>query len=481
MTDRVVKLVRGGPRWRPANPKRVERCRASTEEFGRAYLAHHFFAPSAPFHLELDRHFENPASITKVAREHGKTTRLFARLLRAICYREVHYPLVIRATDDEAMRFVSDVRLELETNELLRMDFGDLVGRRKWTEHLFITRGSDICVHGEGALAKVRGIKHRQYRPDWLIIDDLENDEHVESESTRIRCERWFRRALLNTLAPGARITMMGTPLPHSLLQKLCKSGEYSVAEFPAECVADERDGQGKQRIPLWPEMWPIERLDARKAKIGSVAYAQEFMLREASDETVLVKDSWLQFYEPGEIVRLSLEQFLGVDLAIREKKTNDKFAAVTIGITTDGHVYVLSYLNERIPFPAQRERTLHLYRVFRHRRMGIETNAYQLAFKQALDERGAEERLWPPTVEFTRTKSKDFYWQKIAVAAEAGRLHVRHDMTELIDQLTTKSDHDDLVDALEMAMAVAEKRSGPLECYTSGEELAAVRETKTW
>ena len=89
------------------------------------------------------------------------------------------------------------------------------------------------------------------------------------------------------------------------------------------------------------------------------------------------------------------LQVFMGVDLAIKEKETTDKFAIVVLGVTPDRTAYyVLDFFEEQLRFTKQTSKIIELYKKWKPIRVGIETNAYQDAQAQNLKERDPDMRL---------------------------------------------------------------------------------------
>lgn len=48
-----------------------------------------------------------------------------------------------------------------------------------------------------GRQQSLRGIKYHSVRPDLIIIDDLENDENVETKGQRVKLYNWLTKVLM--------------------------------------------------------------------------------------------------------------------------------------------------------------------------------------------------------------------------------------------------------------------------------------------
>lgn len=172
------------------------------EFFGRAYFPHYFSRPSPEFHRELDDIWQKgvlkgeypvtPAKVKQISRMngtkrvvaaprgHAKSTSLtFKGTIHAVAYGYKHYPIIISDSSEQAEGFLDNIRVEFEENEALREDFGDLTGK-VWRNNVLIT-STNIKVEAIGSGKKIRGRKHRNWRPDLLVLDDIENDENVRT------------------------------------------------------------------------------------------------------------------------------------------------------------------------------------------------------------------------------------------------------------------------------------------------------------
>ncbi len=215
-------------------------------------------------------------------------------------------PFVLLVSDsaDQARDRCLDIRNEIEENLLLHQDYGDLAptardrlglvdpetgmvrGRVKWTELDFTTR-TGCRVRGSGSGGRLRGMLRRGRRPSLIVVDDLENDKHVETKGQRTKLRDWLTKALIPCGIEGEVITVVIGTIMHadSLLSRL-----LSPEHFPgwlkrrfAACYAEDGTPSMPQPVgaavrALWPEGWSLERLLRRLRKISTVAFTQEYL-----------------------------------------------------------------------------------------------------------------------------------------------------------------------------------------------------------
>src|SRR6185437_5503602 len=157
------------------------------------------FTPPADFHQELYRMLLSEQFIAVAApREHAKSTVVSVIFpLYCICYKKRRFIVLISDTQPQAALQLAAVKEEIENNDELRKDFGDLAGDKKWdVNDCRTSTGITIVVRGAGQ--SLRGLRYRMWRPDLVICDDLENEEAVENPETREKLIRWFKGTVMN-------------------------------------------------------------------------------------------------------------------------------------------------------------------------------------------------------------------------------------------------------------------------------------------
>ncbi|HEX7002180.1 MAG TPA: hypothetical protein VF164_10860, partial [Trueperaceae bacterium] len=307
------------------------------------YVPHHFERDPAEFHWELAGLADEHERLAVAApRGHAKTTLLaFARPLFLAATRREPFVLIVSDTATQAEQRTSDIHAELLDNDQLvtayphlalpeRKDYADK--RVKRTTREFITLGG-VRFSSAGAGQSLRGIKERNVRPTCIVVDDLENDENVRTPEQRGKLWDWFTKALLNLPGPdGAAIHVVGTILHRdSLLSRLLS--EEQAGAWTQRRYAAIQDGR-----PLWPAAWPLERLEAQRALIGSRAFSTEFLNDPVDDSATLWKEAWLNANRVTE--HPPLER---IAVAVDPPATSGGDACgIIAGGTAQGHGYTL-------------------------------------------------------------------------------------------------------------------------------------------
>lgn len=84
-----------------------------------------------------------------------------------------------------------------------------------------------------GAGKKIRGRRHKQWRPDLILCDDLENDENVNTPEQRKKLRDWFYKAVSKAGDTYTDIVYIGTLLHYdALLANVAKNPEYEAVRY---------------------------------------------------------------------------------------------------------------------------------------------------------------------------------------------------------------------------------------------------------
>lgn len=503
-----------------AEMSKAERLKLAEENiifFARYYFPDFFNNQTPAFHwelIDLAREMERGRDergtlgcVVAAPRGHAKSTILtFLIPLWWIVFKKKRFIVIVSDTSTMAEGFVSDIRKQLEENERLRADFGDLCGDTitgrplKWTTGDFTAAHRDaknaptfrVRVLARSTGAQFRGLRSGAYRPDAVICDDLENDEFVRTPEQRAKTWNWFSKAVLPALDPAnGAIFVIGTILHFdSLLQKLLKlaqaEGLFAWKVYRAIL---------KTGAPLWPERFSLKRLDEIKRSIGSLAFNSEYLNIPLDEESRLYRPEWVRWYTGNELEYNKerrkwvwrgedLEVFVGIDPAISESDAADYFAMVVIGLARKSKAMVVLYsFAGRMDFPAQVQEVIRLDATWQPRMIGIERNAYQRALPQQLMRESAKLTIkqldnGAGTRKYTRILAASVpvengqVYLREAVEGEPGDLdelgqrRVFTTMAPLYEQMMQypASANDDVLDAYENTLQIARLRGKAFE-----------------
>lgn len=238
-------------------------CQTSTQKMAEVLFPEHVYRPFGAAHDPIFSILDDDSirlGLIVCPRGWGKTT-LSALVFpaRKALFRDVHYILYISSTASKATQDVQTLAKELQSNNDIKTLFGDLRGLR-WAEGTGeIELASDIRIEAKGAGHQIRGLKFGKYRPDLIIIDDLEDPEGVENEKTRAKLKRWLFADVLNSIdLERTRVIMLGTLLHEDSLISNILDEEKWDSLYDSDDVG-EADDEVKDASPKDVKMSPRE------------------------------------------------------------------------------------------------------------------------------------------------------------------------------------------------------------------------------
>ena len=297
-----------------------------------------------PFCHELHDYFceerDHPFTADEAPRGHAKTTikcfliPIYQALEEPWKYK--HY-LNIQATEDKALAINASIMLEIEENDLLRAIYGNQVTKQKWTTGQFVLANGTIFT-AVGAGQSLRGIHYRQIRPDYILVDDLYDQDDINNHESTLKKNEWFWGSLYPARAKGKRncVKLQGTAInEEDLLHKAKTSKQIKCRTFKA--VTD-----WNLQTVLWKEHNTFESLmfEMEDACMGSLIFAREYQNERRDDKSAIIKRSWLENWEidpatlkfgdvDGAIPILTIR--LNCDPSIGAKEENDPTALALI------------------------------------------------------------------------------------------------------------------------------------------------------
>ena len=279
---------------------------------------------NAPFHNAAALKVKNTPNLKAVfkwPRGHAKSTHMdiFTPLwLMFQPKRLVNFMVVVGKSEDSANRLLGDIQAELQYNKRIIADYGKQMSMGDWTEGEFTTKdGVHFLACGRGQ--SPRGLRKREARPDYIVIDDLDDDELCRNPRRVREMTDWVKEALFGALDVGrGRFIMVGNLISKtSVLADICKTKGVHVSEVKAV------DGEGN---PTWREKWTKEEARTYAEFVGYRAWEKEMMHNPIIEGTVF-KQEWIKYAKRPAWWEFD-EFVLYIDPSWKSKKTNDTKAA---------------------------------------------------------------------------------------------------------------------------------------------------------
>jgi predicted phage terminase large subunit-like protein len=434
---------------------------------------------SAPFQKELFELTEDISQknvVVEAFRGSSKTTIMGTSysIWSILGVQQKKFVLIIAKTESQAKQYLANIKMELESNHLLKADLGPFEEPNdEWRAVSIVLPNYGARITVASIDNSIRGIKHGPHRPDLIICDDLEDLDIVKTADSRDKMYKWLTGDIMPLGDIDTRMIVIGTKLHNeSLIMKL------KTAILKGEVPGTTRaypflDANGKS---LWPEKFSTEAdIDTfRKSVPSSQAWQREYMLQIIADDDQVVRPECIQKYSilpPVETFRYAAS---GVDPAISEKDTADYTAMVSgrvYGRRKSLKIHIMANpVNERMDFPKSIERIKSVSTFLGNSIptvMWIEGVAYQKSLIDQLVSEGFPAKEWK--LHGTDKRAR------LALASghiQAGTVVFPEVGAEkLISQLTgfgTES-HDDLCDAFcILVLSIVEQDSKVIKGYHS-------------
>lgn len=409
-------------------------------------------------------------------------------VLYCIVTGQTHYALIVMDSIDQAYPMLEAIKAELEFNPRLMMDFPEICGQgRVWQAGTIVTR-NNVKVQVAGSGKKLRGLRHGPWRPDLVVLDDIENDENVQSPEMRDKLESWLTKTVLQLGGPGQKLDVIyiGTVLHYdSVLQRQLRNPLWKTARFRAvlswpdnmtmwdrweEILRNNgEDGQvlaeafyAANRVEMdagaqvsWSAR-PLYELMRIRARDGHQAFASEYQNDPAQGDSAPFAGA-LSFW----VNRLREWLFFGaVDPSLgKDSRRADPSAILVGGYNRETGVLdvVEALIKRRLPDLIISD-VIELNGIYRCLRWAVETVQFQEWFAEQLAKRAAAAGLHVPVVGVKPHSDKILRITALQPYVRAGLIRLHESQRTLREQLEyfPLADHDDGPDCLEMLWSLA-------------------------
>ena len=451
----------------------------------------------------LPQVLQQPSSVhLAIAAPRGEAkSTLVSQLFTLYCLvaQKKRYALIVMDSIDQAYPMLEAIKVELEFNQRLRVDFPEIAGQgRVWQAATIVTKANQkVQVAGSGK--KLRGLRHGAYRPDLVVLDDIENDEQVRSPEQRDKLHDWLKKTVLPLGAAGDKLDVVyiGTILHYdSVLNRTLSSKAWKTAKFKAlirqpddmslwdkwedlylnegEAVADafysqNKSAMDKGAVVSWAAR-PILTLMKIRARDGHATFDSEYQNDPLSSDDAMFANALTYWTElPGELVYFgALDPSLGKAGASRDP------SAILVGgyHRETGKLYVIeAQVKKRLPALII-EDVIRMQKQYQCQRWFVETVQFQEFLKDELVKRSAQRGIPVPATATKPNTDKMLRIESLQPHMANGLILLHSSQATLISQLRhfPKADHDDGPDALEMLWRNAVSSSAAIEWISISE-----------
>lgn len=345
-----------GPIPAVVNPERRAACESSLLKFLTTYFPKQFSLDFSDDHLRVISRAETVAAdgglfALAMPRGSGKTTIVVRAIMWTILTGQKKFGVLIGSTADAGLDLLNEVKIELETNELLLEDFpevcfpiralegeskrcnGQMVqgertrigykGRRLILPTVKGSKCSGSIIQGAGLLGRLRGMKAttadgESIRPDIAGIDDPQTDASAKSDNQNRQRERVLSGAILGLCGPGKRMSAL---MPCTVIRK----GDMAD-RILNKIIHPEWNGERCKLVYQWganQELWDkyaeLRIADLRQGN-DTLPNATQFYRDNHAAMKEGFKVAWPARYEPHQVDAIQY----AMDLKLKDPDTFD-------------------------------------------------------------------------------------------------------------------------------------------------------------
>ena len=480
-----------------ASSARKRRVQQDFVFFRKTYFPHYVTegAGDAVLHTALDA--ELPALIDSpegqrlvIAAPRGEAKSTYVSmffLLWCVVTARIHYALLTADAKEQACALLEAAKAELEANPRLAADFPDHTGQgRIWNVGTILTF-SNIKLQAMGAGKKMRGLRHGPFRPELVLLDDLENDENVQSPEQRDKLQGWLQKTVLNLGPPDGslKIVYVGTVLHYdSVLARTLKKPGWkalnfrSIIQWPEDraiwdkwesIYAEEgkdaarafyntnKAQMDKGAVVSWPGMRPLLSLMLSRAEDRAAFDSEQQNDPLAGDAAPFAL--CIHFWKEWEKEWLF---FGAVDPSLgKHGRRNDPSAIGVGGFNRATRVLnvVEALIGKRHPDKIIQD-TIALHRQYNCLIWGVESVQFQEFFAHVMAQRAIMQGVSLPVRPVKATTDKQLRIETLQPYMAQKLLLLHHTQSTLIDHFRhfPMADHDDGPDMVQILWEVATK-----------------------
>lgn len=300
--------------------ERIYACENNFLAFFSYYFFHYLKSPFASFHLDMADDLVDLVSgkIKELGwfmfRESAKTSLSKGFLVWCIVYRKFEYINVDSHDKANSGRFLFDVVLELQTNQKIRNDFGDLFNaKRSDTEKTqksvadFLTTNG-VRVEAHSTQEPVRGRLHGSTRPQLILMDDFEDLTTVRSLAATRQVKEHIAEFKGGIDQEKGRILYLGNYLSEAgTVQGIMDRAKVDPTMRVRTVWILDDDGN-----PSWPERHALTDLEAQEKGLVSVEEIKRRMRTADGGDADFMREMMGKPFDPN-LAKFRLEMFRSV------------------------------------------------------------------------------------------------------------------------------------------------------------------------
>jgi len=392
--------------------------------WGTVFLAHYFTDTNPPFHYELAyRFFTLDNEYDAAPRGFSKTTVEQCCISLSVAHGWETFIVVIEKTFTEAAELLSAVRDEFADNPMIKAVYGLMIGKMPDGTEPDKSKDAegDIFINGVRLRAKgfdtsVRGLKSKQYRPSLILLDDVEQDDHIRNEDQRRKYRENYTQGVVPAVDIDGRVKVRGTILhKDSLLMNLIQQHDGHIYSAFDPMLNIETDRDKIEETLLWPGRWTYDALKRKYDEmtmdgLGSSKFAQEYLNTPLDDASRKFQWEWLQKTFTQEDLKFkTFNRYVCFDVADSKKQGSDWTFKTTVDWDSENNWFIQKAKRRKVNSPELIDWIFETWINDKPAVIGVEKKAFHDQVEPWLKIKSEELDVYPIVVELvTDQRSKE-------------------------------------------------------------------------
>jgi hypothetical protein len=480
----------------------IERSFKSTRFMCKTIFSEEFSAPFSSLHDQIFDLIDSGHKKIAIAapRGIGKTTIARAVAKKGILFRDVHFVVYLSNSATLAEMQTENMKRSLLSSQSIRQLFGNIktsdIGEvdDTFSKLAWVAFGNTFVLP-RGSGQQVRGLNWSSYRPQLIIVDDLEDKEEVRNEEIRKKQKEWFFSDVMKTEDRyGERATFIYIDtVKHedSLLNVLLESPEWASLRLS---ICDSNYNT------LDPNFMTTEEIKAeveehRQKGIMDLFYMERMNLPISTEDAVFKQSYFKYFVDQGDelVIYTATEDGSLKEERIPEKRLlyvticdpaktiqlhSAESAVVTIGVDRESHKIFVRAIDSRRVRPDELydmmfEQVLRFHSMI----LGVEVTSLHQFISQPIENEMRVRGIFPQYLELQATGKKEARVATLAPLYKLGYVyHNKSNCGPLESQLSgfPRSKLWDVMDAVAYITKIMDELDYYFDPPDMGEDLEA-------
>ena len=319
--------------------KRIKRLEGDPEAWAKYYFPSYTKLPLAPFHIKFGIEMITMLTgllVKRWFRGASKSTYAMIFILMRVLMGKSKMVVYVGETKPKALKLLSRIQAHLEANDRIINDYGNQFVYGSWEGGDFTTK-SGVNFMGIGIEMNPRGMINDNFRPDLIIVDDVDDPQVCRNPDILDNRFEWLTGDLYGCMgSEGGLFVMLNNKIADDcLVQRMSDLPNAQVS------IVKLTDNKGRS---TWPEKFTPSVIARIKAERPLYMFLREYYEEIIKPGKTFKKD-WIQW---GKVPPLNMFRQLVAytDPGFKQTATTDSKACILMGLHKAKFYIIKAYVD---------------------------------------------------------------------------------------------------------------------------------------